>query len=144
MTKTMIKPEKTTQKKPLKEITEELMKSQIYLFQLCHDLQQKVGFLELELQKMSIHAQHIMQENGELKEFLNHLSKKLMNMKKDGAEDNTPNIPSSDPRASRKIGKIVPLHDDVSITCKICEHIYHIHQKACPKCSYREPKKSED
>jgi superfamily II helicase len=148
MTKTMDTPPKSQSKKPIREITEELMKSQIYLFQLCHDQQQKLAAMELEMQKMSQHADFIMEENEELKNFLGNMSRKLMSLKKDlpnqsGAQEGAPNIPSGEavPKIQKKIGKPIPLHDDVSITCEMCSHVYHINQKACPKCNFNKIKK---
>lgn len=127
---------------------EDVLKSQISLYQFCHVLHAENSDLKLKMQKLSDQISMTEQSNQNLKRFLEVIAEKIQELKNRMMDDEPdPKAQDGDqsnqPSQSNRIMPNVshPLHDDVTISCEVCNKVHHAKMKKCPNCGYDRAKK---
>jgi hypothetical protein len=115
--------------------TDELIKSNIKLFQLCNELSNRVFSTEIATQKLASKMQGLEKDNMELRKVLDLIGEKIKEIKDDmiGPDDDQD---TPDQNTSVSPAKNIPLHDDVTVMCSVCDKVFHSSLKKCPNCGF--------
>lgn len=134
-----IKEEKPTKKIP-KQLPpsasqlEELMKSEIYLYQFCNDMSAKVAGLELRLQNALNKIATLEKNDESLRNVLEVIGTKIKDLKEEMMGD--PDGEFGEDTEVEVFKREPPMHDDVTVACEVCNKIFHAKMKKCPNCGY--------
>lgn len=117
---------------------DELIKSQLNLFQFCNSLSSKNHLLELKVQNLHHETVSLKRDNEELKKILELIGRKITELRDrmNGDDEHQSESKTTHQEHPKEIKKLPPLHDDVITRCKMCEKIYHIKYTSCPFCGY--------
>jgi uncharacterized protein (DUF3084 family) len=139
---------KTKSKQQTPDI-EEVLKSQISIYQFCHVLQAENSDLKLKVQKLSDQMLMAEQSHQNLKRFLEIIAEKIQELKARMMEENGDHQESEpEPQNEQKSQQVEskpqpPLHDDVTIQCEVCSKVHHAKITKCPNCGYERNKKGK-
>jgi rubrerythrin len=138
--KTTIPSKKISDKEPTGGQIEELIKSEIYLYQFCNTINQKVADLELKLQNAYSKIAILEKNDDNLRKILEVIGEKLKFLKdqmSDG-EDDMDDIRDEEDGDEDMADQLKnpPMHDDITIGCEVCNKIFHARLKKCPNCGF--------
>jgi predicted RNase H-like nuclease (RuvC/YqgF family) len=135
--KKTVKPKKTDDCKTIDEV----IKSQLNLFQFCNSLSSKNHNLALEIKNLQHETFSLKKDNEELKRILEIIGRKISELRDRMSDDESdePNAPDPEPKKQHK--KPPPLHDDVTSRCEMCEKMHHVKHAICPFCGFDKNKK---
>jgi hypothetical protein len=110
----------------------ELIKSNVYLYQYCRDLENQVMNLQLNMTSMFHNMMFLRHENNEIKGVLDVV---MMNM---GIDKKVEQMMEE---KKQKKQKSLPIHDDLLVNCQACNTVHHKELKTCPKCGLKKATK---
>lgn len=140
-------PKKQSKQRPLEHrpTVEDILRSQINLYQYCNDLSNKLRDMEIAMQHFDFQSQMMKRDNFEVKSLLGNLGNHLKNMHEREMMDRNDSDHIEGPKVENQIQpmmkKALPLHDDVMMNCEVCGCNHHQNMKLCPKCGFDRAKK---
>ena len=111
----------------------QLAKSHIDVLKMMNEFNSRLAAAEVENQKLYHILAMLTKNHDEFRAVLDMLGRGMRQLKKQIEDDGSE--PQEEQQESNE-KKDPPIHDDVTVTCQVCDRVYNGRLEKCPRCGF--------
>ena len=118
----------------VKKHMDQLSDSQIEILKMMNEFNSRLASVEVENQKLFNVLAMLTKKHDEFRNVLEMLGRGLKQLKTQIEDDGSDASPEEAPGPAEK--RDPPLHDDITVTCQVCDRVYNGRLDKCPRCGF--------